>query len=129
MWVEDGSYVWVAPVAKSTTPKEDAAASRALNAHLMERADAGAGVDYLAAPQLGAAISVPRIEQMFIRAMLANAKSPAETVGETLAAQGQFLIVEGETIEDKERTKVELTKMFDGFKAQKASLLKRLGVY
>ena len=120
---------FVAPLSKSTTPKEDAAASRSLNVQLMERADAGAGVDYLAAPQLGAAISVPRIEQMFIRAILANAKNPAETVGETLAAQGQFLIVEGETIEDKERTKVELTKMFDIFKASKSGLLERLGVY
>ena len=55
----------------------------------------------LAAPKLGAAISVPRIEQMFIRAVMANDKNPAETVGETLAAQGQFLIVEGETIQDQ----------------------------
>lgn len=120
---------FVAPVSKSTTPTEDAKASRALNAHLMERADAGAGVDYLAAPLLGAAIGVPRIEQMFIRAVMANAKDPAATVGETLAAQGQLLIVAGETIQDGARTKVELTKMFDEFKAKKADLLKRLGVY
>jgi SAM-dependent methyltransferase len=120
---------YVAPVSKSTTPAQDAEASRSLNAHLMERADAAAGVEYLAAPQLGAAIGVPRIEQMFIRAIMANAKSPAETVGETLAAQGHLLIVEGETIEDKERTRQELAKMFDDFKATKADLLKRIGVY
>lgn len=120
---------FVAPVSKSTTPAEDAEASKSLNAHLMERADAGAGVDYLAAPLLGAAIGVPRIEQMFIRAIRANAKNPAESVGETLAAQGQLLIVEGKTIEDKAQTKVELTKMFNEFKAKKAELLQRLGVY
>lgn len=120
---------FVAPVSKSTTPDEDVAASRSLNAHLMERADAGAGVDYLAAPQLATAISVPRIEQMFIRAILAKAKDPAEIVSQTLADQGQYLIVDGAAIEDKAKTKVELTRMLNDFKANRADMLQRLGVY
>ena len=32
-------------------------------------------------------------------------------------------------IQDEERTRVELKKMFDSFVATKADLLKRLGVY
>lgn len=120
---------FVAPVSKSSTPKEDAAASRALNMKLIERADAGAGVDYLAAPKLGAAIGVPRIEQMFVRAMQAKAKDPVATVHDTLVAQGQLLIVEGETIEDADRTRKELTRMLNEFNEQKAGLLQRLGVY
>ncbi len=120
---------FVAPVSTSTTPKEDEVASRALNSKLIERADAGAGVDYLAAPRLGAAINVPRIEQMFIREVQAKAKDPVEAVRQTLKAQGQMLIVEGETLQDDERTIKELTRMFVEFKAQKAQLLQRLGVY
>ena len=120
---------YVAPVTKSTTPDEDGAASRALNDLLMKRAEAGAGVDYLAAPQLGAATLVPRIEQMFILALKAKEKNPPEWVRQVLVSQGQLLIVEGEMIEDEERTRQELKKMFDSFVATKAGLLKQLGVY
>ena len=95
----------------------------------MKRAEAGAGVDYLAAPQLGAATLVPRIDQMFIIALKAKEKDPPEWVRQILASQGQLLIVEGEMIQDDERTRQELKKMFDAFVATKADLLKRLGVY
>ncbi len=120
---------YVAPASKSTTPDEDGAASRALNNRLMLRAEAGAGVDYLAAPKLGAATIVPRFEQMFILALQAKEKNPPEWVRQILVGQGQLLVVEGETIQDEERTRVELKKMFDDFVATKADLLKRLGVY
>jgi hypothetical protein len=120
---------YVAPTSKSSTPAEDGAASRALNDRLMQRAEAGAGVDYLAAPRLGAATLVPRIDQMFIIALKAKEKDPAEWVRKILVSQGQLLIVEGETIQDEERTRQELKKMFDNFVTTKADLLKRLGVY
>ena len=120
---------YVAPASKSTTPAEDGEASRSLNSRLMERAEAGAGVDYLAAPLLGAATVVPRIDQMFIIALKAKEKDPAEWVRQVLVSQGQLLIVEGEMIQDEERTRQELKKMFDSFVSTKADLLKRLGVY
>jgi hypothetical protein len=94
----------------------------------MKRAELGTGVDYLAAPKLGAAISVPRIEQMFIRAIAAKDKNPAETVRQTLKAQNQLLVVEGEAVQDDERTMTELKKMFEAFQ-KKAGLLQSLGVY
>jgi SAM-dependent methyltransferase len=119
---------FVAPVSISTTPDEDAAASRSLNNLLLSRAQAGSGVDYLAAPKLGAAINVSRIEQMMLMAMQANDKNPVESVGKALAEQNQLLIVEGETIQDEERTRKELTRIHDEFKSQKAELLERLGV-
>ena len=64
---------FVAPVSTSTTPDADLEAARSLNASLLERAEAGAGVDYLAAPKLGAAFAVSRIEQMFMLADRAGA--------------------------------------------------------
>lgn len=120
---------YVAPASKSTTPDEDLAASQSLNRRLLQRAESGVGVDYLAAPKLGAATVVSRIDQLFILALQANAKRPSEWVQEMLTSQGQFLIVEGETIEDVERMRTELKKMFDDFVMNKAKLLKELGVY
>ena len=119
---------FVGPASTSITPEEDGAASRSLNAMLLARAEAGAGVDYLAAPKLGAAINVTRIEQMFILADSAGDADPVERVRTTLVAQGQFLVVEGETIQEEERTRTELKRIYDEFKAQKADLLQRLGV-
>ena len=119
---------FVGPASTSITPEEDGAASRSLNAMLLARAEAGAGVDYLAAPKLGAAINVTRIEQMFILADSAGDADPVERVRTTLVGQGQFLVVEGETIQDEERTRTELKRIYDEFKAQKADLLQRLGV-
>jgi hypothetical protein len=66
---------------------------------------------------------------MFIIALKAKEKDPAEWVRKILVSQGQLLIVEGETIQDEERTRQELKKMFDNFVTTKADLLKRLGVY
>ena len=94
---------YVAPATKSTTPAEDIVASQALNRSLLQRAESGVGVDYLAAPKLGAATVVSRIEQLFIIAQQANEKDPADWVHKMLVSQGQFLIVEGETIQDEER--------------------------
>ncbi len=120
---------FVAPVSTSTTPAEDEAAAQSLNRELLAKAEAGAGVDYLAAPRLGAATSVTRIEQMFLRAMLAGEPDPVAWAANILAGQNQLLIIEGETIQDAVRTRQELTRMFDEFDGAKADLLKRLGVY
>jgi SAM-dependent methyltransferase len=120
---------FVSPASTSATPAEDDVASRSLNAMLMERAENGTGVEYLAAPRVGAAIGVGRIEQMIIRAILAKDKDPVARVQKTLTAQGQWLVVEGETIQDADRTVKELTRMVKEFNEQRADMLKRLGVY
>lgn len=119
----------VAPASRSATPEADEGASRALNAMLMDRAEAGAGVDYLAAPRLGAAIGVTRIEQMILRSIQRGDKDLVGSIQQALAEQGQLLLIEGETIEDADRTRTELSRIHDEFKAQKYDLLKRLGVF
>lgn len=120
---------FVAPVTSSTTLAEDETAARSLNNLLMARAEAGAGVDYLAAPRLGAAINVTRVEQIILRALLAGEKEPAEYVRKILAELGHFLVVEGKTISDEGQTRTELKRLVDLFNTEKADLLKRLGVY
>jgi len=119
----------VAPVSSSVTPDEDVVASRALNAALMQRAEAGAGVDYLAAPKLGSATSVNRIEQLFIRALQLKAKNPVDHVWAVLDAQNQRLIVEGTTIEDEKENKAELARMLKIFEETRLNYLKKVGVF
>lgn len=95
----------------------------------MDRAEAGVGVEFLAAPKLGTAISVSRIEQMLIRAILNGEKNPAEAVRNSLKNQGQFLIVEGKPVEDQAEAAKELKRILDDFNKNRAALLLRMGVY
>ncbi len=120
---------FVAPVATSATPKEDEAAAHALNRALMDRAEAGVGVEFLAAPKLGSAVTVSRIEQMLIRAALNGEKDPADAVRKSLQSQNQFLIVEGKTVQDQEVTLKELKRILDEFNKNRAVQLQRMGVY
>jgi SAM-dependent methyltransferase len=120
---------FIAPAVISTTPAEDEAASRSLNALLLERADAGTGVDNLAAPKLGAAITISRIDQMFMRALLMGDKDPVARVATILAEQNQSILIEGQPVTDPEKSRKELERLLAEFKSQKADLLKRVGAY
>lgn len=119
---------YAAPISVSTTPEADEAASKALNMALLNRAEAGTGVDYLAAPQMGAAIQVGRIDQLFIKALVEKQKDPTEYVLQLLASQQQLLIVDGETINGEEETRTALKRMFGEFKANREPVLRRVGV-
>jgi SAM-dependent methyltransferase len=120
---------YVAPAVNSATPAEDEAAARSLNALLLEQAEAGTGVDYLAAPQLGSAISISRVDQMFLRALQEGDKDPVDRVAKILAEQNQNILVDGEAVTDADKTRKELARMLVEFKAQRLNLLKRLGAY
>ena len=120
---------FVAPISTSTTPDADAAAAKALNGALLERAELGTGVDYLAAPRLGSAIQIGRIDQLFVKAQAEKQKDPVEWVMQLLASQQQLLIVNVETISDAEQTRTELKRMFAEFKEQRDPVLRRVGAY
>jgi SAM-dependent methyltransferase len=120
---------YVAPAVNSATPAEDETAARSLNALLLEQAEAGTGVDFLAAPRLGAAVNISRIDQMFLHALQQGDKNPAERIAKILAEQNQNIIVEGEPVTDPEKARKELARMLAEFKEQKVELLKRLGAY
>lgn len=120
---------FVAPIATSATAKEDETAAHSLNRALMDRAEAGVGVEFLAAPKLGTATTVSRIEQMLIRAIQNGEKDPAEAVRKSLEMQGQHLIVEGKAVEDQGQAAKEMKRLLDEFKKNRAALLQRMGVY
>ncbi len=120
---------YVSAASSSTTPADDEAAARSLNAHVLERAEGGLGVDYLAAPKLGSAIQVGRIEQLFLRAVAAKQTDPVAWTKQILADQGQVLVVEGAHVTEDAAIDTELGRMYGEFTSKKAPLLKRLGAY
>ena len=119
---------FVAPAAQSASPEEDIAAANALNNELLERAEATAGVGYLASATLGAAIGISRIDQLFVRAMRLQEKKPAEYVWGLLSAQGQRLVVKGKAIETDDGNIKELNRRFGEFRKDRVDILKRLEI-
>ena len=88
-------------VAAARAPLEITAARPScsrLNAGLLERARSDGLLPYLASPVTGGGVGVARIDQLFLLARargLASAPQWARFAGDTLAAQGQTLMVDG----------------------------------
>jgi SAM-dependent methyltransferase len=102
-----------------------------LNAVLMERARGSADVHYLASPVTGGGVVVPRIQQIFLRAISQGKKSPrewAQVAWADLAAQGQSLIVENRTLQTVEENMQELTRQAQDFNDKHLSMLRSLQV-
>ena len=120
---------FVAPASRSVTPDEDAASARALNQELCRRSAFTGNIQFLAAPKISGASSVSRIEQLFILGEWSGAKDPAAFAASTLETQGERVVVEGTVIDDSGAMHKHLTALYDEFKATKAPMLKRIGVF
>ena len=119
---------FVAPSSPSITPEADQQAAAALNEELLERAEATVGVGFLAAASLGAAVSVARMDQLFIRGLKLGEKDVPAYVYGILAAQNQRVLLDGKAVESKEGSLKELKRMFAEFNKDRLEFLKRLGI-
>lgn len=119
---------FVAPGSQSETLEADISASRELNRELCRRSTFTGNIQFLAAPRIGGATSVSRIEQLFILGEWNGAADPAAFAASTLEVQGERVVVEGETIEDPAAMRKHLTGMYAEFTKTKGPLLQRLGV-
>lgn len=119
---------FVAPASQSLTPEADREAANTLNEELLERAEATAGVGFLAAASLGAGIAAPRLDQLFIRGLKRNERDVPAYVFRIMAAQNQRVMLEGKTVESEEENLKELKRKFAEFNQDRAGLLKRLGI-
>jgi hypothetical protein len=119
---------FVAPTSQSITPDADEAAAAALNGQLLERAEASAGVGFLASARLGSAVPVSRMDQLFIRALKLGEKDVPAYVFGVLAAQNQRIMHEGKPIQSEEQNLKEIKRMLGEFTKERAEYLKRLGV-
>ena len=106
-------------------------ATKALNAHLMEKARGSSDVSFLASPVTGGGILVNRFQQLFLAAQQQGKKTPqnwAQSAWEILSSQGQRLIKEGKPIESAEENLRELTAQAQLFADKQLPILEQLKV-
>lgn len=121
------SYVTSTPPGTNRAAEDKA--SQGLNKLLLGRAETGAGVEYLAAPRIGRAVPVSRMEQMLMRAIKAGEKDPVEAVRQMFATIGQQLVINGEKVEDEERTREEIGKVYEALRGPRIEMLKSVGAW
>ncbi|BAV65990.1 class I SAM-dependent methyltransferase [Sphingobium cloacae] len=111
------------PASQSATP----AASRRLNAHICKRAQYSGDIQHLAAPLIGSALPVNRIEQLFLHAINQVHDDAPAFVRDTLVAQEQRLVIDGKEIADGKEIEAQARKMFGKFSEDRLSVLKAVG--
>ena len=117
----------VAPTARSATPEEDAVASAALNRELCCRSRYASGANNLAAPRIGSAVPVTRVQQLVLLALWDGVEEIDATVWAWLSVQGERLVAEGRTLETAEENLKEIGKIRKEVTAKLLPLLRRLG--
>ena len=118
---------FVAPLAVSDTAAEDREAALRLNAEICNRARFSGAMQYLAAPVTGSAISVGRIEQLFMLARFRGEEQIVEWVWDVFEAQGERLVVDGVTIEDPGECRVRIAEMLQNFLRDQLPVLRAVG--
>lgn len=119
---------YVAPLSQSTTNEADKKAAAGLNDELLRRAEAGSGVNFLASPNLGSAVAIGRVDQLFTRAVRLGEVDPVAHVWRLLSAQGQHLIVEGQMLKSETENISHLQALYEDFRSTRAPLLERVGI-
>ena len=118
---------YLAPVATSETPQEDLRASRNLNREICRKAESSESMNFLAAPKIGMAMPVNRIQQLFLHALNLEKKNIPEYVWEILKAQNQNLLVANKTLERPEDNLKHLKEMYKDFSKNVLPVLKIVG--
>jgi hypothetical protein len=115
--------------------QEPASASRtyccALNRYLCERARSVGDIQFLASPEIGGGVPVPRLHQLFILALQLGKASEAEQAAfawELLSAQGQRVSKDGKALESPEENIAELTISAREFAIKRLPVLRAVGV-
>lgn len=100
-----------------------------LNAHLCQKARGSNEVGYLASPVTGGGVAVNRFQQLFLLCLAQGKKQPvewAQYVWQTIAAQGQKLVKDGQALETAEENLAELTAQATTFAEKQWPMLKAL---
>ena len=115
------------PASQSSSASDDLAASVALNCALCLRSRYSTGANHLAAPRIGAAIPMGRVQQLVLLAIWGGAKDVEATVWGWLSAQDERLVRHGETLATPEDNLAEIAVIHADVVARLLPLLKRLG--
>jgi len=117
----------IAPAAQSATPDDDLVASIALNRELCRRSKYSSGANSLAAPRIGAAVTVSRVQQLILLALSESVSDVEATVWDWLSSQGERLISDGRALETAEENIEEIRKLRKDVSARILPLLRRVG--
>jgi hypothetical protein len=121
----------VSPAQDELRAAAQAPATRALNAHITEKAVHSADLNFLASPVTGGGVPIGRLQQLFLRSFHRGKKMPQEwalDVWPILESQGQRLIKDGKTLQTATENVSELTNNAQEFANNRMPLLKALGV-
>jgi SAM-dependent methyltransferase len=102
-----------------------------LNAFLMDKARGSTDITYLASPVTGGGVMVNRFQQLFLLALSQGKKLPADWAQFTwqvLAAQGQKIVKEGNTLVTPEENLAELGLQATAFATKQLPIMKALQV-
>ncbi len=121
----------LAPVQADGIIKQARTATGRVNEWLTERARSSSDIHHLASPVTGGGVTVPRFQQLFLRAVqggLRNQSELAAWVWQVLSTQGQRLVKEGKALESDQANLEELTQQAQVFLQKQWPILKSLGV-
>ena len=118
----------IAPVDHVICSPDRIQSANALNRFICEKSESLNGMQFLASPLIGSAVSVSWIDQIFIKASSDDIEDVPARAWEILAAQGKRLIVDGRELTGAEENIAELRKLFGEFDRSKVSLLQSLRV-
>lgn len=116
-------------VAVHAGPPADEARTRALNAHLVKRAEESGDVRFLAASKAGSAALVDRFEQLFLRAAAQgkDANQAADIVWGALSARGERISKDGKPLLDAAANRAEILAHARKFYAESLTRLRDIG--
>ena len=121
----------VSPVQTEDEAAAAAKTSKAINAHLQDKARGSGEISFLASPVTGGGVAVGRFQQLFLKAAGLGLKTPAEWAKlcwDVLAGQGQRIIKEGKALETPAENIAELTAQAQAFADKQLPALKAMGV-
>lgn len=102
-----------------------------LNREIFRRARFSGDIQFLASPEIGAGVMVPRIEQLFLLAKIEQEGKPADWASSAwsiLEQQGFRIQKEGRRLESPEENKAELLQLSTVFASKRLPILQALGV-
>jgi len=118
---------YLAPTGVSETTNQDVQACLALNAEICRKAKYSESMSFLAAPRIGTAISVNRIQQLFIHAQNLDVKDVPDFVWQILSEQNQSLVISEKPLQSATENLKKLEEMYREFTSQLLPMLKTIG--
>lgn len=121
----------LSPVQTEGAAAAAAKTSKAINAHLLDKARGSGEISFLASPVTGGGVPLVRFQQLFLKAAGLGLRTPAEWAKlcwDVLAGQGQRIMKDGKALETPAENIAELTAQAQVFADKQLPALKAMGI-